>query len=68
MASVMACVRFVRSMLVEWFGLKPCCVGERVWGVNVVENQPLKYFRRVAQEGDLVVGGWFLVQWAIYWV
>ena len=25
----MFCVRFVRSVLVECCGLKPCCVGER---------------------------------------
>ena len=23
------CVRFARSVPVEWFDLKPCCVGER---------------------------------------
>ena len=30
---VMSCVWFVRSVLIEWCGLKPCCVGERGWGL-----------------------------------
>ena len=27
--------------------------------VNLVDNQPLKYFRCVAEDGDWAVGGWF---------
>ena len=37
--SVMFCVRFVRSVLVEWCGLKPCCVGERgMWGLMLLRT------------------------------
>ena len=55
--SVMFCVRFVRSVLIEWCGLKPRRVAERwMWGVKVVEKNPLKvFFLWVAEEGDRVV-------------
>ena len=55
--SSVVCVREVRSVDVECKGLKPCCVGD-IW-CEVCENQPLKYFDRVTEEGDGSVGGWF---------
>ena len=46
--SCMCCVSVVRSAMVEWWALKPCCVGERenVW-CDVCENKPLEFIEVV---------------------
>ena len=37
--SMMFCVKFVRSVLVEWCSLKPCHVGERgMWGLMLLRT------------------------------
>ena len=43
--SCMFCVVFVSSVVVEWWGLKPCCVGDR----GPVDTVAVKQLRACVQ-------------------
>ena len=51
--SVMFCVRLVSSVLVEWCGLKPCCVGNRGMYALVLFRTCLSSICDVLQRRDI---------------